>query len=129
MEKQELAQTNSKKKGGRYSLENTKERRDQVFKLHFDDDKSNREIAKMMNVNPKTINADIHEILKGISRTFSQNSYPQLILEQLLRFKQKRKEMIHQLSRVCTFIIILFEVTWELMEKLQVKKQELKLRD
>lgn len=93
LKKQQLVQTNPKKKGGRYSLENTKERRDQVFKLHFDDEKSNREIAKIMNINPKTINADMHEILKGISRTFSQNNYPQLVLEQLLRFQQKRKEI------------------------------------
>jgi len=93
---QQLAQTGSKsekRKGGRYSLENTKERRDQVFKLHFDDEKSNREIAELMKVNVKTINHDMHEILKGILRTYSQNNYPSLVFDQLHRFKEKRKEI------------------------------------
>ena len=48
------------KKGGRYTKKEQEERRLQVHRLHFDENKSAVEIAKLLDVNRNTINEDIN---------------------------------------------------------------------
>ena len=48
-----------KKRGGRYTKDEKRKRRDEVYRLHFDYGYSARKISELMKINRNTINSDI----------------------------------------------------------------------
>ena len=51
--------SNSKKRGGPYSKDEKRKRREEVYRLHFEYGYSARKIAELMKINRGTINRDI----------------------------------------------------------------------
>ena len=52
-------QSNSKKRGGRYTKDEKLERQNEVYRLHFEYGYSARKISELMKINRNTINGDI----------------------------------------------------------------------
>ena len=52
-------QSNSKKRGGRYTKDEKLKRQNEVYRLHFEYGYSARKISELMKINRNTINADI----------------------------------------------------------------------
>jgi len=59
IESGKLLQSNSKKRGGRYTRYEKIERQDEVYRLHFEYRYSARKISELMGIPRNTINGDI----------------------------------------------------------------------
>ncbi len=53
-------QSNSKKRGGRYTKDEKLKRQNEVYRLHFEYGYSARKISELMKINRNTINGDIN---------------------------------------------------------------------
>ena len=58
------------KKGGPYTKKEQEERRDEVFRLHFEHGYSALKISELMKINRNTINEDIKYLYSQVTNEF-----------------------------------------------------------
>jgi predicted DNA-binding protein YlxM (UPF0122 family) len=90
--------TTSNKKGGRYTKKQQEERKIQVYQLHFCEEKSAVEIAKLLNVNRNTINDDIAYWYRRIGNQTNVKDIPAKIASQILLLHTQRDRMLEYLE-------------------------------
>jgi hypothetical protein len=84
-----------------YTRAERKERRDEVYKLHFEYGMPAIRIAELMKVDRNTINNDLKILYnRAIKEYNSENSFDDLIAKQLLRLETQRDRLGLYLSEV-----------------------------
>jgi hypothetical protein len=77
------------KKGGPYNKENKQNRRDEVYRLHFELGYSARKISHAMKMNRNTINADVKFWYKELGKSFEVDTIKGNIAKQLVRYESQ----------------------------------------
>ncbi len=93
-----MALAEQAKKGGRYTKKEQEERKLQVYHLHFEEEKSAVEIAKMLNVNRNTINDDIHYWYQRIGNETNITDITTKLARQILLLHIQRDRMLDYLE-------------------------------
>lgn len=121
-EEQKLCQTmpRSKKNGGRYPIHIRKDRRDEVFRLHFDYGYSARKIAEMIKVNRNTVNSDIMYCYSQLEKDDHHTSPDDWIKKSLYRLETKRARLMEKLDKtaVLSESITLEKMLYEIDNKI-----------
>jgi len=90
------------KKGGPYTKKDQKERKDEVFKLHFEYGYSAVHIANLLNVNRNTINDDIKywysELYKTTNFKYSKDWLDKQFTRLEIQRARLRKELDEDIS-------------------------------
>ena len=82
-----------------YTKIQRKERRDEVYRLHFDNGMPATRIAELMKVDRNTINNDLKILYNKAARNYrSDKSYDDIIEKQLLRLETQRDRLCLYLS-------------------------------
>lgn len=87
------------KKGGPYSKQDQKTRRDEVFRLHLEYGYSARTIAEMMNVNRNTINSDIKYCYSQLRDQEDYLWIEDRINKNLFRLENQRTRFLERLDK------------------------------
>jgi len=87
------------RKGGPYSKAQRSQRRDKVFKMHFDYGYSCVEISEMLNVNRNTINTDINHWYSHLAKKWNSYDIKLWCIKQLHRMETQRIRLMEQLQR------------------------------
>jgi hypothetical protein len=88
-------------KNSPYTRIQRKERRDEVYKLHFEHGMPATKIADLMKVDRNTINNDLKILYNKALKSYnSENSFDDLIAKQLLRLETQRDRLGLYLSEV-----------------------------
>lgn len=95
-----MALAEQTKKGGRYTKKEQEERKLQVYHLHFEEEKSAVEIAKMLNVNRNTINDDIQYWYQRIGNETNIEDITTKLARQILLLHIQRDRMLDYLEDV-----------------------------
>ena len=93
-----MALVESIKKGGRYTKKEQEERRLQVHYLHFVENKSAVEIAKLLNVNRNTINDDINFWYSQLSNKPNLINIVEKMIMQILKIEIQRHRFLEYLD-------------------------------
>ena len=115
------------KKGGPYSKENQKQRRDEVFKLHLDFGYSSRKIAEIMNVNRNTINADIKYCYTQIRAQAENLWFEDILNKHVYRLENQRSRFVERLEKTKDFreILLIEKMIFEIESKqIQIVSKE-----
>jgi len=88
------------KKGGPYPKHVKKERRDEVFKLHFDYGYSARKIADMMKISRNTISSDIRYCYSKIQKEDSSLTTEGYLSKLLYRLELQRTRCIENMEKM-----------------------------
>lgn len=80
----------NKKRGGPYSAESKKKRREEVYSLHFDYGYSARKISDTMKINRNTINSDISYLYEKMDGAYGYLDNETKILGLLQRLEAQR---------------------------------------
>lgn len=87
------------KKGGPYTKKEQDERRNEVFKLHFEKRYSAVKISEKLNVNRNTINEDIRYWYAELSQELNHDVVTWAI-EQFQSFELQKNRLVEQLEKV-----------------------------
>lgn len=127
-----LQTTPNSKKGGPYPKHVKKERRDEVFKLHFDYGYSARKIADMMKISRNTINSDISFCYSQLEKEKSRLSTEGYLNKLLYRLELQRTRCIENMEKIkdsddtSSFEKMIFDIDCKLVQiimKLQTSNQ------
>jgi len=88
----------NKKKGGRYTKKEQEERRIQVYNLHFEENKSARKIAELLNNNRNTINEDIRYWHLQFANEFKAQDLTAKMIKQIQRMEIQRDRLLEYLE-------------------------------
>ena len=91
-----------KKKGGPYTKKEKEERRDEVYKLHFERGLSAVRIASMLEVNRNTVNEDIKCLYVQAVEELPEFT-SSLLLKQIQRFEFQRSRLLDELEKQTEF--------------------------
>lgn len=91
------------KKGGPYTKDEQRKRRDEVYRLHFEYGYSARQIAEFLKVNRGTINRDIMYWYASINKKWRHWDPEVLIIGQIERLELQRTRLRKQLDKVESF--------------------------
>ena len=91
------------KKGGRYTKKEQEERKIQVYHLHFEENKSAVEIAKLLHVNRNTINEDIQYWHKQLANEFKSQDLTAKMTKQIQRMEIQRDRLLEDIEDVESF--------------------------
>lgn len=86
------------KKGGRYTKKEQEQRKLQVYQLHFEEEKSAVEIAKLLNVNRNTINDDIAYWYQRIGNESNIKDINAKLVRQILSLYIQRDRLLEYLE-------------------------------
>ncbi|MBM3910972.1 MAG: sigma-70 family RNA polymerase sigma factor [Thaumarchaeota archaeon] len=86
------------KKGGPYTKKEQDERRQEVFKLHFEKGYSAIKISEMLNVNRNTINEDIKYWRSELAEELNHDVVTWAI-EQFHSFESQKNRLVDQLEK------------------------------
>ncbi len=120
------------KKGGPYPIHVKKERRDEVFKLHFDYGYSARKIADMMKISRNTINSDISYCYSQLEKEDSRLSTGGYLNKLLYRLELQRTRCMENMEKIkdsddtSAFEKMIFDIDCKLIQilmKLQTSNQ------
>ena len=93
---------NQNKKGGPYTKEEQKKRKDEVFKMYFEYGYSAVQIGNMLNVNRNTINEDIKywysELYKSTNFKYSEDWLDKQFTRLEIQRARLRKELDEDIS-------------------------------
>ena len=81
------------KKGGRYTIKETEERRIQVHHLHFEENKSAVKISKLLDVSRNTINKDIIYWHSQLAHEFKAQSLTSKMTKQIQRMEMHQDRL------------------------------------
>jgi len=96
-------QSNSKKRGGRYTKDEKLKRLDEVYRLHFEYGYSARKISELMKINRNTINGDIDYWYANIYVN-SNNIDPEIsVVINIQRFDIQRSRLRENLDKSDNF--------------------------
>jgi len=104
------------KKGGPYTKQEQENRKDEVFKLHFEYGYSATQISEMLKINRNTINSDVSSLYSRLHDEMGKETYGKWMNKQLTRFESQRVRLRKELDNDIT-----------LKERLQVEKMILDL--
>jgi len=93
-----LAVVASSKIGGPYTKKEQIDRRDKVFKLHFEQSKSAVKISTILNVNRNTVNEDIKYWYKELSNELENFDKSSWLVRQIQRLESQRARLIEELE-------------------------------
>ena len=96
----EIAQ---EKKGGPYTKDEQRKRRDEVYRLHFEYGYSARKIAEFLKVNRSTINRDVMYWYANISNKWRHFDPAYFVMNQVERLELQRTRLRKQLDNVESF--------------------------
>lgn len=91
------------KKGGPYTKNERKKRRDEVYKLHFEYGDSARKIAEFLNINRATINQDITYWYSDVVKKWNKLDPAIYVVNQIERLELQRTRLRKQLDNVESF--------------------------
>ena len=110
-ENQKIFWDSFKKKGGPYSNEERRKRRNEVFRLHFELGYSATKIAESMKINRNTINSDISNLYTQLAKEWQSYDIEAWMMKQNHRMESQRNRLFEDL-----------ENTQNLKEKLAVER-------
>jgi len=90
------------KKGGPYTKDEQRKRRDEVYKLHFEYGYSARKISEFLKINRGTINRDVMFLYADIEKKWRHNSPELFVRNQIERFQIQRTRLRKQLDTIET---------------------------
>jgi len=132
-ENKKLLQTiPNSKKGGPYPKHVKKERRNEVFKLHFDYGYSARKIADMMKISRNTINSDISYCYSQLKKEESRKSIEDYLNKLFYRLELQRTRCIENMEKIkdsdntSSFEKMIFDIDCKLVQilmKLETSNQ------
>jgi len=132
-ENKKLLQTiPNSKKGGPYPKHVKKQRRDEVFKLHFDYGYSARKIADMMKISRNTISSDISYCYSQVQKEESRISIDDYLNKLFYRLELQRTRCIENMEKIkdsdniSSFEKMIFDIDCKLVQilmKLQTSNQ------
>ena len=91
------------KKGGPYTKDEQRKRRDEVYRLHFEYGYSARKIAEFLKVNRGTINRDIMQLYANIANKWRHLDPEVFVRNQVERLELQRTRLRKQLDKVESF--------------------------
>lgn len=92
--------TTRQKSGGPYSKGQRRKRRQEVFKLHFEQGLPAIKIADLMNINRNTINEDIKWLYTKMTNDIEGDEFNGYFAKQLVRLETQRSRLFGYLSEV-----------------------------
>jgi predicted DNA-binding protein YlxM (UPF0122 family) len=104
--------TTMQKTGGPYSKGQRRKRRQEVFRLHFEQGLPAVKIAEMMKVNRNTVNQDIKVLYEKMSQDIDGDGFNGYFTKQVVRLETQRSRLMAYLSE-----------TQDLDQKLGVERQ------
>ena len=104
------------KKGGPYTKPEQEERREKVFEFYFEQGLSALQIAKILNVNRNTINADIDEICQQMRSKERRDYYGDWLVKQFTKLEYQKSRLQQELENDLSF-----------KERQQIEKNILKI--
>lgn len=104
------------KKGGPYTKPEQEERREKVFELYFEKGLSALQIAKVLNVNRNTINADIDECCYKMRSKEKDQYYSDWLVKQFTKLEYQKSRLQQELENDLSF-----------KDRLQIEKNILKI--
>jgi len=99
------------KKGGPYTKQQQEDRKNEVFKLHFEYGYSAVQISEMLKINRNTINSDVSFLYSELHDGMDKKSSDDWLNKQLMRLESQRTRLRKELDKDIT-----------LQETLQVEK-------
>ena len=87
------------KKGGPYTKKEQDERKQEVFKLHFEKGYSAMKISEMLNVNRNTINEDIRHWYSELAQELKDIDLTSWAIEQYHRLEAQRNRLVDELEK------------------------------
>lgn len=87
------------KKGGPYSKVQRIQRRQEVFRLHFELGYPVTRIAQMMKVNPNTVTSDINVLYRQLSKEWDSYDIEAWLMKQTHRLEMQRTRMLEELKK------------------------------
>lgn len=87
------------RKGGPYGKAQRSQRRNEVFKLHFDYGYSSLQISEMMKVNRNTINSDINFWYGRLLKEWNSYDIDSWCMKQMHRMEMQRTRLMEQLKQ------------------------------
>ncbi len=87
------------KNGGPYTKAEQKQRRDQVYEMHFSLGYSAVKIAYDLRVNRNTVNDDIKYLYSETAKQFGYNNLGKGMLRQFERFEIHRRKIAEEIQR------------------------------
>ena len=91
------------KKGGPYSKDEQRKRRDEVYRLHFEYGYSARKISEFLKINRGTINRDIMYWHVNIVKKWRHLDPEIFVMNQIERFELQRTRLRKQLDSLQSF--------------------------
>jgi len=82
------------KKGGPYTKKDQDKRRNEVFKLHFEQGKSAVKIAEILRVNRNTVNDDIKILYRELKKEWNSYDRHSWIVKELHRLDDQRARLL-----------------------------------
>ena len=92
-----------RKKGGPYTKQEIIDRKNEVYRLHFEYGYSARKIADLMKVNRNTVNGDIDNWYSKIVQNFNMIDPSYAVMINLQRLDIQRSRLREQLDKTETF--------------------------
>ena len=96
-------QSNSKKRGGRYTKDEKIKRQNEVYRLHFEYGYSARKISELMKINRNTINGDIDYWYAKIKNNSNFLDPESTIMINFQRFNIQRSRLRENLDKAENF--------------------------
>ncbi|HUL14338.1 MAG TPA: hypothetical protein VLT63_00030 [Candidatus Acidoferrum sp.] len=97
-ENQKLDQTRpNPKKGGPYDKHHRQKRRNEVYRLHFENGYPARRIADLMKVNRHTIDGDVNYWYSQLSKEWNSYNFSSWLMKQNNRLESQRTRLLEQL--------------------------------
>jgi len=96
-------QSNSKKRGGRYTKDEKIKRQNEVYRLHFEYGYSARKISELMKINRNTINGDIDNWYSKIWFNSNRLDPEPSIVISIQRFNVQRSRLRENLDKAENF--------------------------
>ena len=93
-----MSQSESTKKGGRYTVKEKEERRIRVYHLHFEENKSAVKISQLLGVSRNTINDDITYWHSQLANEFKAQNLTSKMTKQIQRIELQRDRLMDYLE-------------------------------
>ena len=87
------------KRGGPYTKKQRQDRQNEVLKLHFEYGYPATKIASLMKIHRNTINDDIHQGYKQLSKDWERYDISSWLMKQLQRFESQRSRLLQELEK------------------------------
>lgn len=94
-----MALAEQERKGGPYTKKEQQERRDEVFRLHFEKGFPALKIADMLNINRNTINEDLKYWYSEFSEKWKKYDIRAFIMKQIYRLETQRIRLLEELDK------------------------------